>query len=148
MNVPVFDHKDQIVRFVEQGLWGGSERFGECSAIGFANEKDGLVAGIVYHNYSPSNGTIELSAYSTCRDWTTRDYIALIFGKYPFLQLGCRIAFARHSEHNKRARRIWKALGADEYVIADFRNDGEAEVLAVLKRDKFLASKFMRNNDG
>lgn len=146
--VPVYDHPVETKTFVERGLWNNERQFGECTTVGFANPEEGLVAGFVYHNYEPDSGVIELSGYSTRRDWANRGVVALIFGEYPFIQLDCRLMVARYSEHNKRVRRIWKSLGASEYVIPELRNQGEAEVIAVLHRDKFMKSRFMRAHHG
>lgn len=146
--VPVLDHPEEVRRFVEHGLWQGRETFGAGTAIGFANAKEGLIAGFVYHNYAPDQGVIELSGYSTRRNWASRDAVSLIFGRYPFLHLGCRLLMARHSETNNCVRRIWAALGADETLIPDIVADGVAQAIAVLKRDVFLTSKFMEPKYG
>ena len=143
---PVFDYHEEVKAFVERGLWDGRRRFDHCTTIGFATAQEGLVAGVVYHNYEPDNGVIELSAYSSRRDRADKHIVSLIFGQYPFLQLGCRLLVARHSEHNLRARRIWAALGANEHPIPELRGPGEAEIIATLRRDVFLNSKFMRGN--
>ena len=145
---PVYEYQAEIKAFVENGLWQSQRQFGECSAIGFANAQEGLVAGFVYHNYEPDSGVIELSGYSTRRDWANKHVVALIFGEYPFIQLRCRLLVARHSEHNTRVRRIWKALGADEYLIPELRGESEAETIAVLKQDVFMKSRFMRAHHG
>ena len=142
--VAIFDYPAETQAFVERGLWGAERQFGACSAIGFATAKEGLVAGFVYHNWEPDARTIELSGYSTRRDWATPKAIALIFGEYPFRQLNCRLLVARHSERNRRVRRIWTALGAKEYLISELRGPGEAEAVAVLDADVFLNSRFMR----
>ena len=126
-----------VQRFVELGLWEGRRGFGECQAIGFADGR-GLAAGVVFHNYDPDANVIELSAYSARRDWLTRGRLIDLFS-YPFDQLGCRIAVARISEHNKRALRIWRSLGASQHPLPDLRSDGEAEVVCLLKRDTFKA---------
>ena len=111
--------------------------------MGFANEDVGFVAGVVFHNYEQQAGVIELSAHSTSRRWLTRERLRWIFS-YPFQRLGCRIAVARISERNSRTLRIWRALGADLIEIPDLRAEGEAEVVATLKRDVWARSKFMR----
>ena len=144
MIVPVFDFKDEVKQFVANGIWGDGRGFDKCSTIGFANETEGLVAGIIYHNYNPVAKTIEISAYSSIRNWTNKEFIKLIFWDYPFEQLQCRLAIARYSENNIRVGNIWRRLGSDEYKIPDLRSDGEAEVIAVLKKSVFEKSKFLR----
>jgi len=131
-----------VAAFVSDGLWGDQRGFGPCKAVGFV--KDGaLIAGVVFHNFDPWSGVIELSSYSTRRDWLTKARLRVIFG-YPFDQVGLRMCVARISENNTRTLRIWRALGADLHRIPDLRAEGEAEVIATLKRDDWQSSKFAR----
>lgn len=116
--------------FVAKQL-GFDRGFGPCSAIGFGEP---LVAGVVYHNWNPEAGVIELSAASSTRKWLTKDRLRQVF-EYPFEQLGCQMCIARISENNNRARRIWQALGANEYVIPRLRGIDEAEVIATLTKE-------------
>ena len=43
----------------------------------------------------------------------------------------------RIAESNKTARRIWRSLGSDEYVIPALRSPQEAEIVYTLKREQF-----------
>jgi RimJ/RimL family protein N-acetyltransferase len=124
---PVFGRGSEVAAFVAEQL-GYTRGFGECAAIGFGNP---LVAGVVYHNWQPEHGVIELSAASTRRDWLTRGNLRTIF-EYPFTQIECQLCVARISENNARARRIWRALGATEHIIPRLRGRDESEVIATL----------------
>lgn len=138
----ILDRPEAVAAFVSDGLWGDQRGFGPCKGIGFA-DGDRLIAGIVYHNYDPWSGVIELSAYSERRDWLSKDRLRAVFS-YPFEQMGLRLCVARISENNTRTLRIWRALGADFYPIPDLRAEGEAEIIAVLRRDTWENSKFAR----
>lgn len=137
---PVYAFSDEVCSFVAHGLWGGRRTI-EGYGAGFATESEGLVAGIVYHNFDPDTGAIELTAYSSRRNWLNKERLRWIFD-YPFDQLGARICVARISEHNTRTLRIWRAFGAELTPIPDLRAEGEAEVIAVLRRDTWQNSKF------
>ena len=146
--IPVWDCPDGVGDFVSLGLWGRRANWQGAQALGFFDPAAAqLAAGVVFHNYEPEAGVIEVSAYSTRRDWLTRDRLRLIFG-YPFDTVGVRICVARISEHNTRTLRIWRALGADLYPIPDLRAPGEAEVVATLRRDAWQHSIFMRQTHG
>lgn len=132
----VYGQSERVARFVAAGIPGCERGFGECQAIGFERDGD-LVAGIVYHNWNPESGVIEISAASTCRNWLSRDSLAEIFG-YPF-RIGCRLVVARIAESNARARRIWRSLGGDEYIIPALRSPTEAEVIYTLSADQWRA---------
>jgi RimJ/RimL family protein N-acetyltransferase len=142
-NATITGQTEAVAAFVSRLIPGCDRGFGPCQAIGFTGDHGELVAGVVYHNWSPEHGTIELSAASTRRNWTTRDRIKTVFG-YPFDVVGCRIAIARISEHNTRARRIWRSLGASEYTIPKLRTPQEAEVIYTLDADDWRKSKFAR----
>lgn len=139
---PVYDHSEAVQAFVSRGLWGDLRGFGPAFGLGFADES-GLTAGVVYHNYQPDAGVIEISAYSDRRDWLKRDFLRAIFS-YPFEQLNCRLVVARISERNARTLRIWRAFGADLHSIPELRGPNEAEVIAVLSREAWASGKFSR----
>ena len=126
--------KEQVAAFVASQL-GFTRGFDTYTAMGFGTP---LVAGVVYHNWHPEAGVIELSAASTTRQWLTRDRLRAVFG-YPFDELGCQMCIARISEDNIRARRVWQALGADEFIIPRLRGRGEAEAIATLTVEAWRA---------
>lgn len=139
---PVLGENARVGRFVADHIPGCERGFDNFTAIGFGKP---LVAGIVYHNWNPEAGVIELSAAATRHDWLSRRNLGLIFG-YPFDQLGCQMCVARISEHNARTRRIWRALGAVEHVIPRLRGRDEAEVLSTLTKEAW--DGFWRKTNG
>lgn len=84
-------HQAALRLFLERGL--GME-IGLAQFLGWARP-DGIVAAVAYHNWHPDAGTIELSAYSSCRDWLNRDRLREVYG-YPFIQLGVRLLSLIH----------------------------------------------------
>ena len=78
--------------------------FGACVAIGVA-EANRLIAAIVYYNYRPSCGSIEMAvAAERGTPWCSRQNLSAFFD-YPFRQLQCRsihIACARNNRHAKK----------------------------------------------
>ncbi|MBT8152753.1 GNAT family N-acetyltransferase [Epibacterium ulvae] len=145
--IPVLDSPRPVVRFVEFGLWQGAKTFGPATGIGFATPEAGLVAGVVYHNFDPDEGRIELSGYAERADWLSRSNLREIF-HYPFEQVGVRIVIARHSERNVRAVRLWDRLGAVQHHVPEIRARGEAEIIAVLDREAWQNSKFFGEKNG
>lgn len=132
---------DAVAAFVATRIWGHPESFGPHSSLAVFNET-GLVAGIVYHNWHPATGVMELSAGSASHRWLNRDIVRAAFA-FPFDVMGCQAVTGRHSEKARHIRRIWKALGADEYIIPRLRGrDEPAEVIAVLTREAWEASSF------
>jgi hypothetical protein len=109
--------------------------------MGFLDATGTVEAVIVYHNWQPEAGVIEISAASVNRSWSTRERVKAVFD-YPFRH--CRMVVARIGEHNRRARRIWRSLGADEYLIPALRSPTESEVIFTLTADQWRASKLSR----
>lgn len=141
--IAAHEFKREIILFVEHGLWGGRRQFGPATAMGWATEAEGIVAGFVFSEWNPEQGTIEVSGYSTRRDWASPQIVRELFD-YPFSQVGCRMVCARHSARNARVRRIWRALGATEVILPRMRGDDEDEAVALLHRDDWRKSRFMR----
>lgn len=131
-----------VEEFVAAHIPGCERGFENCTSIGFDAGGD-LVAGVVYHNWSPESGVIELSSASKTRRWLTRERLKIIF-EYPFNQLGCRLIVARTSEHNSRVRRIFRQLGAREFPIPELRGPGEAEIVITLSAQTWRDSRFSR----
>jgi len=133
-----------VADFVAMQIPGCARGFGACKAIGFVDDGK-LVAGVVYHNWNPESGVIEMSAASLNRAWLTKERLAAIFD-YPFGF--CRMVLTRQSETNRRALRIWRSLGGKEYRIPDLRGPGEAEIIFTLSADDWRAGKFKGVSDG
>ena len=134
----VFGRSEEIEKWVADRIPGCARLFGECQAVGVSNGE--IIAGVVFHNWSPENRTIEVSAAADSPKWATRANLTRLLD-YPFGALGCRLVLARHSEFNRRARKLWGAMGAKEYFIPDLRADGEGEAIAVLSSDAWAKSR-------
>lgn len=135
---------DAVADFVSRRIWGRSGEFGPRCTMGVVDNGQ-LVAGVVYHNYYPKEGTIEVSAASDTRRWLTRD-ILRAFISMPFEKLGVQALIARHAETAQHLRRMWQKVGALEYTIPRLRGkDQPAECISVLTDDAWAASPFNRS---
>jgi hypothetical protein len=130
----------EVAEFVSE-LLAMPRGFGPCTAIGFRGKFAELEAGVVYHNWCPENGTIEISSAALHHRWGTKERLRIIFN-YPFGFV--RMVVARTSENNPTPLRIWRALGAKEYRIPDLRGPGEAEIVTTLTADQWKDSRWAR----
>ncbi len=131
----------QAAQFVAQFL-GFSQGFG-ANQSAFVIDKNGQVAaGIVFHNWNPDAGVIEVSAAALSPKWAQRRVLRDLTG-YAWA-IGCQAMVARHSEDNAPARRLWAALGATEHFLPHMRGRNVTECVAILTKDAFEASKFAR----
>lgn len=72
-----------------------------AKAIGVVEGTD-LIAGLVYHNYDPGAGIIEISgAALPGRAWLSRETIKRMY-QYPFLELGCQMVVQRNAADDER----------------------------------------------
>lgn len=122
-----------IGEFVARMVPGCERGFGKFVAMGVIRDGE-LIAGVIYHNWSPETGAIEISAAASDPRWLTKETLRALFS-YPFDRAGCQIVVARIAESNGRARRIWRAVGSKEYLIPRLRGRSEAEAIMVLTDD-------------
>ena len=88
----------------------GMDSFGPCSAIGVVDRDHHIAGGVVYHDYQPQWGNIQLSFASDRPDWLTPSLIrGLLF--YPFYQLGCERITCLTPKRNRRARQFLQKFG-------------------------------------
>lgn len=132
-----------VAAFVSARVPDHSGDFGPCCTMGVFHEKK-LVAGVVYSNYQPIEGTIELSAAADDKRWLTRKNLASMFDM-PFKNLGCQMLIARHTSEDKALRRMWGRVGAEEYIIPRLSGKGKPPVaLTTLTDDAWFASPFKK----
>jgi len=134
------DEGGKVARWVAQHIPGCERGFGNCTALAVI-DADTLVAGIVYHNYAPAAGVIEISASSTTPRWLTRSVLFEMFS-YPFEQIGCQLVAMRIRPSDKPLRRMLKAYGFSEYLIPRLRGRHEAELVMTLTDDAWRANGF------
>ena len=114
--------------------------FGHCRTAGIFDGSR-MVAGVVFHNWSPEYGVIEVSAAADDPRWARRDVLKQLLG-YVFSI--AQLCVARTDEDNHRVRRLWVAFGASETIIPRLRGREAAEVVLTLPDDAWAASKLNR----
>lgn len=97
---------------------------------------DPIIAGVVFHNYSPESGVMEMSAAATSPRWLTRRVLHAMHS-YIFEDAGCQMAAMRVGEQNARMRSIAERYGYTPYRIPRLRGRDEAEILFTLTDDEW-----------
>lgn len=135
------DNQKLIIDFVARGIWGDVAGFDEhAQALGFGSDKDGIIAGVVYHNHDNVHGSMELSCYGINNKWFTKSNLNIIFD-YPFNQLRLRLIRSIFDEKNEKSTRLFKSLNGNMVKIPDLFKDGENAIIATLKRSDWFYSK-------
>jgi RimJ/RimL family protein N-acetyltransferase len=70
-------------------------------ALGVVDERNRLIAGMVYHNYDPDAGIIEISGAATTPHWLSRRTLRLMHA-YPFVVCNCQMVVQRIPADNER----------------------------------------------
>jgi RimJ/RimL family protein N-acetyltransferase len=136
------DLHHRMVAFADSLIGCHGRGFGECATLGvFA--QDLLIGVVVFHNWQPEAGVIEISAASTTPRWLRRHVLDRIFS-WSFIDRGCQMVVARISEENKPLHRIFHAYGFKSIVIPRLRGRDEDERIFTLTDDDWRASKFKR----
>ena len=116
--------------------------FGEARGAVIRDRRGKSAACLVFHNWNPKAGLMEVSAVAKSPRWATRAVLRDAFG-YIYDTSGCQLAVARTDTDNHRVRRLWRAFGADEYVIPRLRGRNASEAILTLTQEAWAASRFM-----
>ena len=113
----------------------GEDGFGPCSAIGIATN-DKLVGGMVYHDYQPKCGTIQLSMAAIHPCWA-RPHIIKGLLEYPFEGLGVFKVWTATPLDGERAIQTNRRVGfTREATLAHhFGHKRHAVIMRMLKPD-------------
>lgn len=115
--------------------------FGACKAIGVESSQGVLIGGVVYHNYMPAVGNIELSFAADTPRWLTRPIICGLLS-YPFEQLQCQRVTGVTPRRATSARRFLDQFGfkREGCVRRGFGTDHA--IISGLLREEWLASRW------
>ncbi len=128
-------------------IWPGLEKsFGSCTTMGVIR-KGRMIAVVVFHNWQPECGVIEMSAASTDKRWLTRRVLHAMFS-YCFDTTGVQMVVLRTAPGDTVMRRIMKSYGFKSYCIARLRGRNEDELINTLTDDDWKSNRFERQRNG
>ena len=131
----------EVADWVEANI-EGCRPFHNPTSIGVVSDGE-LIAGVVYTNWEPNFGVIEMSAAAKSARWLSPKTLKAIF-EYPFEQLGCQMVVLRVSENNSRMIRIAKRFGFESYTIPRLRGRNENEIIFTLTDDAWRSNGYRR----
>lgn len=139
-------HQDQVVaQFVAQLIPSFHGRgFGQnVKALGIIDDGD-LIAGLVYHNYDPVAGVIEMSgAAIPGKQWLSRETIRRMY-VYPFRDCGCQMVTMRVAADDDRLLRQLAALNYSFIKVPRILGRDRDGVLCLLTYEDWVNNKFNR----
>lgn len=132
-----------LSKWVADLIWPGKLRdFGNCQGLAVFENGD-LIAGMIYHNYEPEAGVIEISGAGTSKRWLTRETLRKMFA-YPFEECDCQAVVMRVDPDDVALRRMLTAYGFELYVIPRLRGRHKDENVFLLTDDAWASNKFNR----
>jgi RimJ/RimL family protein N-acetyltransferase len=142
----VFDRTDIVAPFVASLIPECRERgFGACSTIGVLDHDGYLIGGLVYRNWCPEVGTIEMSgAAIPGTNWLSRRTIQIMYD-YPFYQVGCQMLIKTTMADNAPVLRIAAAVGFAFHPIKRLGGRGRDGVVATLTVEDWEQSRYNVN---
>jgi RimJ/RimL family protein N-acetyltransferase len=116
----VYGHSEEIAEWVGLNIpHVGTAGFGPCTALGVVSSGK-LIAGVVYHDYQPSCGTIQLSMAAVSPMWARRETIRDLLA-YPFHQLGVYVVWTATPRDNEAALKVNLHIGFTKEAVLGHR---------------------------
>lgn len=115
--------------------------FGNCTTIGIV-EGNMLIAGLVYHEFNPDAGTIEISGAAVPGHyWLTRETLKRMY-QYPFLGCRCQMVVQRVPAEDERQLRMMAVFGYSFIRIPRALGRDRDGVLCLLTYEDWCGNKF------
>lgn len=127
-------------------LWNEYGRFGNCTTMGVIRNGD-LVAVMVFHNWQPDTGVIEISGAAVNKRWLNKTVLHAMFG-YAFDGTGSQLVVMRVSPEDEALGRILKSYGFKGHRIPRLRGRHLDEIVYTLTDDDWKNNRFERRMNG
>jgi hypothetical protein len=138
----VYGHDQTVAQFVAQLIPYCQRGFGpNIKAVGIVDDSK-LIAGVVWHNYDPEAGIMEISgAALPGASWISRRTLAHIY-QFPFLRCDCQMIVQRVPADNERLLGVLARY--DYYFVALPRLFGRDRdgVVCCLTQEAWAANQF------
>lgn len=141
----VYGHDHLVAQFVASLIpdLHGRQLAQASKTFGVIDEDGRLIAGMVYHNWSPESGTIEMSGAATEPRWLTVETLRRMY-VYPYLQLGCQMTYMRVAADNERLLRQLAAFNYSFILLPRMLGKDRDMVLAQLTFEAWADNKVCR----
>jgi RimJ/RimL family protein N-acetyltransferase len=140
--------RQKLIEWTSRQIWPDSKGKllpdGVCLGV---FDEDTIAGCVVYHDYEPDSGVIELSSAAVNKLWLTRPVLKAMFD-YPFKDIGVQMVVTRVSARDGQAHlhRIFHAYGFKSLRIPRLFGRHEDGILFSLTDDDWRASKFNKGN--
>lgn len=129
-------HMRERIPYFERGMV-----FGPPAAMGVLDEDGQLIAGVVFHNYDPFVGNIEVSCAAESARWGNRETFRTIL-RYAFDQIHCRRITAVTPRRATSARQFLQGLGFKREGSARFGFGTDNAIIYGLLSEEWAEGRF------
>lgn len=127
----------ETAQWVATRVPGCARGWAKCRAALVVDQAGKPAAGVVFHDWSPETGVIEVTAAADDPRWAQRGVLRELFD-YAFGACGCQMVVARTG--SERVKRLWRRFGATAYEIPRLGGRDRPLVLLTLTDDAWRAS--------
>lgn len=138
----LFGEHDRVVAFVAGRLPDCELGFGNCVTMGVLRGRE-LIAGLIYHNWRPAAGSIEISGAASDPRWLTRQSLALMH-YYPFTDIHAQQVVMQLDAENERLQRQLASIGYKFILFPRMYGRERDGVIARLTYEAWAANRIMR----
>jgi RimJ/RimL family protein N-acetyltransferase len=143
----LYGHDADVENFVSSLIPNTQNGFGPCRAIGVIDADGALVGGMIYNNYDPESGVIEMSGAAINKRWLNKKTLHGLFA-YPFDGLHCQMVMMRNSADDKPLHRMLSNYGFSRWDIPRFLGREKNGVLWALTDDDWRSNRFQTTRKG
>ena len=130
----VFGHDAAIADWTARHIAHVNRDFGPCSAIGVVDGNRPL-AGVVYHDYQPEYGTMQVSIAAISPRWAQKGIIYALLS-YPFDQIGIYKLWSAIPMKNERSLKFNLGIGfKQEGILAHHFGKDHAVISRMFRKD-------------
>jgi RimJ/RimL family protein N-acetyltransferase len=140
------DLNEALCQFVGQRIGVPSSSFSPCGSIGIEHQGN-IIASVIFHNWIPDYGVIELSAAADDPRWLSKTVIRTIMN-ICFEQHKCQQIYTRQSSENNRAIKIYRFLGFTEIILPNMRGESKDETLMLMTKNQWSSHKLNEAKNG
>jgi len=140
----VYGHDGVVSAFVARLIPHCHRGFGfNIKTIGIIDQGD-LVAGIVFHNWDPDAGIIEISGAALPGEpWLSRETLKRMF-QYPFHECGCQMVVQRTPRDDEKLLGVLAKYGYDFVHVPRLFGRDRDGVICLLTAEAWASNKFNR----
>lgn len=131
--------QNDVMDFVAErmpAMFGQSIRNGAFAGLGVLNEDNVLVAGVIFNDYWPVFGTMQVHLAADTPKWATRNVVKEILG-YAFLEAKVDKVWGCTPSHLKRVLRFNAGIGFTQEAILrhQYGHDRHCIVTSMMKKE-------------